>query len=338
MVEAKFDDAVRAFVAINTLGQKLKTEDIESAKVAARHSGFIREEVVPTMKKLHQRGLNRINVMHLFRACAFLAHPDGRRRTPLHALERKEVTKAWRQTEKGVEAAVALLQSEFGLADMSILWSGALLVPVIALCAKLGPRDLNVRELAGWMALAALTHRFSGASDTALEQDLKACRSDDPIRALLAPLKQVRESLRANANDFMGTLQDRSRLFATYIACRQRGAMDLFTASRLLMQSHVQRHHIIPRARFDATKRSDADALANIAFIGGDTNRAISDADSERYLATISAKILTSQCIPSDKKLWTVEAAPQFWEQRRVLLAEAFNEFVDTMLENRRIS
>ena len=101
---------------------------------------------------------------------------------------------------------------------------------------------------------------------------------------------------------------------------------------------HVQRHHIIPRARFDTDKRSEADALANIAFIAGETNRAISDTDSERYLATISGKILASQCIPPDKKLWTVEAAPQFWEQRRVLLAEAFNEFVDTMLENRRFS
>ena len=47
MSEHSFDDAVTAFKAINTLGVKLKKEDIESAQVAARHSGFIRDEVVP---------------------------------------------------------------------------------------------------------------------------------------------------------------------------------------------------------------------------------------------------------------------------------------------------
>lgn len=337
MMDTKFEHAVTAFERINTLGVRLKTEDLESARVAARHSGFIREEVVPSVRKLHQRGLHRLSVMHLFRVCAFLAHPDGRRRTPLHEMERKDVTKAWRQTEKGVDGAIALVQGELGLADMSILWSGALLVPVIALCAKLSPRELNVRELAGWIALAALTHRFSGAAETALEQDIKACRADDPIRALLANLKHGRESLLATAVDFGGTLKDRSGLLATYIACRHRGARDLLSGGQVVMQPSVERHHIIPRARFESHERATADALANIAFISGDTNRSIRDADSERYLAKIEKAILESQCIPLDRALWTVEAAQQFWEQRRSLLATAFNSYVKTMLDKRRI-
>jgi hypothetical protein len=47
MVGHAFDDAVHAFTRINTLGVRLKKEDIESAKVAARHSGFIADEVAP---------------------------------------------------------------------------------------------------------------------------------------------------------------------------------------------------------------------------------------------------------------------------------------------------
>ena len=30
--------------------------------------------------------------------------------------------------------------------------------------------------MVGWLALAALLHRYSGSSETALDQDLKACR------------------------------------------------------------------------------------------------------------------------------------------------------------------
>jgi hypothetical protein len=47
MVDHNFNDAVSAFTRINTLGVRLKQEDIESAKIAAKHSGFIADEVTP---------------------------------------------------------------------------------------------------------------------------------------------------------------------------------------------------------------------------------------------------------------------------------------------------
>src|SRR6185369_4817940 len=76
MVDHSFAAAVNAFTRINTLGVRLKREDIESAKIAARHSGFIADEVAPFLAKLRNQGFTRMNVMHLFRACAFVARPD----------------------------------------------------------------------------------------------------------------------------------------------------------------------------------------------------------------------------------------------------------------------
>ena len=89
MVDHRFDDAVEAFTRINTLGVRLKKKDIESAQVAARHTGFVADQVVPFLERVRQQGFKRLNVMHLFRACAFVAKPDGRKRTPLHELERE---------------------------------------------------------------------------------------------------------------------------------------------------------------------------------------------------------------------------------------------------------
>ena len=51
MVDHDFKAAVEAFTRINTLGVRLKTEDIESARVAARHSGFVADEVVPFLER-----------------------------------------------------------------------------------------------------------------------------------------------------------------------------------------------------------------------------------------------------------------------------------------------
>jgi hypothetical protein len=52
MINHSFSDAVTAFKRINTLGVKLKQQDIESAQVAARHSGFIADEVAPFLDGL----------------------------------------------------------------------------------------------------------------------------------------------------------------------------------------------------------------------------------------------------------------------------------------------
>lgn len=244
MVDHTFDDAVRAFTRINTLGVRLKKEDIESAKVAARHSGFIADEVAPFLQKLKHDGFTRLNVMHLFRACAFIATPDGRTRTPLHELDKRDVLAAWKQTERATEQAIGLIRSELGLVNMEVLWSGALVVPIIALCAVTPPRQRDARGLAAWIALAALLHRYSGSSDTALDQDLRACRASDPLGALLTNLRQHRTSLAAEPNDFAGGLADRSGLLALYVACMNRGILDFFTGGKVLLQANVDRHHI----------------------------------------------------------------------------------------------
>ncbi len=337
MVDHSFKDAVKAFERINTLGVRLKKEDIESAQVASRHTGFIADEVAPFLAALKQQGFNRLNIMHLFRACAFVAKPDGRNRTPLHELEKNEVLTAWKATQRATEMAIGLIRSELGLVNMNILWSGALLVPIIALCATLNPRKRDSKGLVAWLALAALLHRYSGSSETSLDQDLKACRENDPIGALLKNLRQERSDLVANPSDFSGALADRSGLLALYIACMHRGILDFYTGSKVLLQNDVDRHHVLPRGQFHESSRAIADNIANIAFIVGDVNKSIGQSGPEVYLPSIGQDVLKSQCVPIDKSLWTINRAGDFWTARRKLLAESFNEFLRESLPDRRL-
>jgi len=337
MIDYSFNDAVDAFTRINTLGVKLKTEDIESARVAARHSGFIADEVIPFMAELHREGFSRLNVMHLFRACAFIAVPDGRTRTPLHELSHSDVMNAWSRTKRATKDAIALIRNEFGLVNMDILWSGALLVPVIALCESTSPRDLDPKGIAGWLAMAALLHRYSKATETALDQDLRACRADDPIGKLLSNVRREFRFFGATPGDFKGALNDKGALFAAYIACRQVGLRDLFSGSQILLQASVDRHHILPRAQFPEGSRQKSDTVANIAFITGAVNRAIGAASPDVYLAQISREVLDSQCIPNDERLWRISRCEEFWEERRKLLTEAFNSGLKKMLPGRHI-
>jgi hypothetical protein len=220
---------------------------------------------------------------------------------------------------------------------MEILWSGALLVPIIVLCAITPPRQRDSRALVAWLALAALLHRYSGASETALDQDLRACRASDPLGALLANLRQARSSLTADPGDFSGALNDRSGLLALYIACKHRGVLDFFTGGKVLLQTSVDRHHILPRAQFPENLRPSADNVSNIAFIASDVNKSIGQSGPEVYLKGIPKKIRDSQCVPDDPHLWLIDQAEQFWEARRTLLADSFNEFLKDALPGRRL-
>ena len=118
-----------------------------------------------------------------------------------------------------------------------------------------------------------MLHRYSASSESALDQDLRACRQDNAVGALLANLRQVRPTLAAQPNDFAGALNDRSGLLACYIACMNKGILDFYTGGKVLLHNAIDRHHILPRAQFPEKQRAKSDVIANIAFISGDINK-----------------------------------------------------------------
>jgi hypothetical protein len=335
MIDHSFEGAVEAFTRINTQGIKLKNEDIESAHIAARHSGFIADEVTPFLGEMRSDGLDRLSVMHLFRVCAFVAMPDGRSRTPLHELDTKEVLVAWDKTKRAAKRVGKLLRSEFGIANMAVLWSGALLVPPMAVIAREpGADELVMKSLAAWIALAALLHRYSSGTETALDQDLRACRNADPIRGLLGNLKKEVTSITAEENDFKGGSADRGGLFAMYVACRQ-GKLKLALPG--MKSALPEKHYLLPRAQFSRDRREKADLVANLAFMSDATARVITARGAGVDFSRVPEITRQSLCIPDDQSLWFVDRCEEFWEARARLLAEAFNRFLQESLPNRRV-
>lgn len=330
-------DAVEVFTRINCQGVRLGTAEIERARVAAEHAGFLMDKADSFLEKCAQQGFKRLTVMHLFRACEFVAcegqwNSSRRKRTTLDQLERQDLNSAWDRTSHAARDAINLIRSEFGLINMDLLWSGALLVPVIAFCATRKHKAQDARAITAWLACAALWHRYGRSANTALEQDLKACSKEDPVGKLLVNLKPSLGRHEASASDFDHALADKSALLAMYIACHARGCQDLFTGARIVHQDNIERHHIFPRAKLRDGRNGNPDCLANIAFISSSANKGVGDKDPGQYLREIDERILESQCIPTSQKLWRIERAEEFWQARRELLARAFNDYLQTCL------
>ena len=154
---------------------------------------------------------------------------------------------------------------------------------------------------------------------------------------MLSNLRALRTTLTARPEDFSGALADRGGLLALYVACMNRGVLDFYTGGKVLLQNNVDRHHILPRAQFSEEMRPTADNIANMAFIAGEVNKSIGQAGPEVYLAKVKTSVPQSQCIPTDSALWRIDQADAFWQARRELLAESFNEYVRKGLPQRRI-
>jgi hypothetical protein len=102
--------------------------------------------------------------------------------------------------------------------------------------------------------------------------------------------------------------------------------------------SSLQLHHVFPkRLLYDYDyDKTEVNALANMTFLTQDTNLQISDRPPREYFPEIEQKhpgALASHWIPMDPELWRQENYLQFLEARQKLLAEAANEFLDSLLK-----
>jgi hypothetical protein len=94
----------------------------------------------------------------------------------------------------------------------------------------------------------------------------------------------------------------------------------------------LQFHHIFPKAQLKKSYISrEADDIANLAFIGGKTNRAISDKAPVTYLPPLIAQhgvhVFDAQAIPTDAGLLGVESYKAFLSERRNRIAARLNEY-----------
>ena len=124
-----------------------------------------------------------------------------------------------------------------------------------------------------------------------------------------------------------------------YFVLKQNGAEDWWSGLKLSERhtgsAHtIQFHHIFPKSLLkDKFDKKEINEIANLAFIGGKTNRQITNKEPINYLdkevvAKRGEDALTSQLIPLDKKMWEIDNYQNFLNYRRNAIADAINKFM----------
>jgi hypothetical protein len=190
-----------------------------------------------------------------------------------------------------------------------------------------------------WLLVASAKGRYSrGSSETVLDTDLSTLSKGGSAADLIELLRLQFGRLDFEPAD-IALRSTRSPIFPlVFLALRACGAQDWFTGLGISLTHqgklhYIQSHHIFPKARLrELYDRREINEIANMAFIGGGTNRAISSKPPAEYLADVVANrgtvALEQQAVPVDPDLHRVENYRRFLEHRRAALADAVNAFL----------
>jgi len=250
---------------------------------------------------------------------------------------------AWQESGQGMEFALNFLKSNTGIDSPALLSSPFILV-ILAYFGHQRDYQITPEEsdhLRFWALIANAKGRYSrGSTETLLDQDLTTLKQGGGVPELIDRLRLQVGRLDITPAELEGRNQ-RSALFKTmFLAFRVAGAKDWRSNLTIALdhsgtQHRLQFHHIFPKAVLRNTYTTrEADDIANLAFIGGTTNRAISDKAPADYFPPLIAKIgpapFAAQCIPTASTLLQVTTYKAFLVQRRAMVAERMNVFLGT--------
>lgn len=336
-----YEEVTEIFVRVNSLGAKLRSSDLALAQITAKWRNSL-ELFQKFQEESAHAGFDLDLGIHLK---AMVAFGTGQSRfATVGGLSLERLQSAWDESCRGMQFAINFLKNNAGFASPAVLSSPFILITIASFghthgYVLDGPASDLLRK---WVLLANAKGRYSrGSSETLLDQDLAAVRESGEVGDLLDRLGNQVGRLDIVPAELAGRNQ-RSALFKTmYLAFRAAGAKDwnsnlLIALDHTGAQDKLQFHHIFPKAFLRRIGRSarEADDIANLAFIGGKTNRKILDKPPAEYLKPLmsegSESSFAAQCIPTDAELLEATSYDRFLSVRRDLIAERLNLFLET--------
>lgn len=337
-----YEEVTEIFVRVNSLGAKLKGSDLALAQITARWRNSLRifEEFQSDCLRDHNFDLE---VGTILRGLVIQATGQSRFKT-VSSMSQKILQESWEMNVKAMTFALNFLRSNVKIESAALLTSPYLILVISYWGSrrKFKISDSEATKMARWVLLANAKARFArGSSESILDQDLANLRDDGGAEGLIEKLQIQVGKLEISPSELMGR-DARSGLFKTmFLAFKEDGAKDWNTNLEIAInhagkQDKLQFHHIFPKAYMKKQSKlldlPSTDDIANLAFIGGKTNREISDKAPADYLKKIlegpGIEQLRRQAIPTDLKLLKPEAFAEFLRIRRELIATRLNSFL----------
>lgn len=336
------DVVVEIFNQVNSGGTKLSKGDLALALICANWPEA-RNTMKAQLKEWTHEGYH-FDLDWLLRSVNTTLTGEAKFQF-LHDRSAEEIQDGLDRATKHIDTCLNLVGGRLGL-DHDQVFFGRYGIPVMVryLDSRKGSMDEKVRDkLLFWFVQAGMWGRFSGSTESLIDQDLAALEGPDGgLDRLLEQLRLWHGGLRAEPGHFTGWSLGARFYPVLYLLTRMGEARDWGTglplkASLLGKMSRLEVHHIFPKAQLYKSKykRPEVNALANFCFQTKETNLEISDRLPEEYFPVLEKRnpgCLASQWIPTDPALWKIGNFREFLEARKVLLASELNRRMEELL------
>jgi len=340
--DKNLDVVVDIFNRVNSGGTKLSKGDLALAKICAEWPEG-REAMKAKLATWTAAGF-RFNLDWLLRSVNTVLTGEAKF-SFLHNKSSEDVRDGLARATKAIDTCLNLISGRLGL-DHDQVFFGRYAVPVMVryLDGRNGNLDERERDkLLFWFAHAGMWGRFSGSTETFIDQDLAALGAEDGgLDKLLEQLRLWHGGLRVEPGHFTGWSLGARFYPVLYLLTRMGEARDWGTglplrANLLGKLNRLEVHHIFPKAQLYRMgyKRPEVNALGNFCFLTKDTNLDISDTLPEDYFPEVEARhpgALASQWIPTQPELWKADRFRDFLEERKALLAAETNRRMEDLL------
>lgn len=336
------DIIVDIFNRVNSGGTKLSKGDLALAKICSDWPQA-RDAMKAKLKEWDQAGYN-FNLDWLLRSVNTIVTGEAKFQF-LHDRSAEAIQDGLKRANMHIDGCINMISGRLGL-DHDQVFFGRFAIPVMVRFLDQRSGQMNELErdkLLFWFVQAGMWGRFSGSTETFIDQDLSALEGESGgLDRLLEQLRLWHGGLRVEPDHFTGWSLGARFYPVLYMISRMGEARDWGTglplkADLLGKSSQLEMHHIFPKAQLykRGFGRPEVNALGNFCFLTKNTNLVISDRLPEEYFPEVENAhpgALASQWIPDDPLLWRVENFRDFLEARKILLADEVNRRMEELL------
>ncbi len=334
---------VDIFNRVNSGGTKLSKGDLALAKICADWPEA-RDHMKAKLYEWEQAGYC-FNLDWLLRSINTVLTGEAKFLF-LHDKKSAEIKGGLERACYRIDQILNIIAARLGL-DHDRVFFSRFAVPVMVRYLDQRDEVLSNKEqdkLLFWFLQTGMWGRFSGSTETYIDQDLASIVGPEGgLDELLNQLRLWHGGLKVEPGHFTGWSRGARFYPVLYWLTRMGGARDWGTgialkANLLGKMNRLEVHHIFPKAqlRRHNYRKPEVNALANFCFQTKETNLNISDRLPETYFPEIEDKhpgALASQWIPMDPELWKMENYQAFLEARKQLLAEEANRRLSELLQ-----
>lgn len=338
-----YDEVTDIFVRINSGGTRLSNADLSLAQISSRWRGVSGEldEFQREAKKLGWE----LDETILLRVLAAFASNQATLSQFFKAgrneeLDESKLRSAWEQAKPAMRHAIHFIKQNCLIDRLGMLPTNYILVPL----SVFFDRNSHVtqqqeRDLQRWLYLALIWARYSGSSETNLDQDIKALGDEEPIQRMIRNIEdKIGPGRLVTERELEDELSNSPFMVMAYVLARRNGAADWFNGVRIGEDQDLEYHHIFPKALLPQRYRERSQSrtvnqVANLALLSQRANARISTTTPSAYLPQIEPDRLKAQYMPMEESLWALDRFEDFVRERRMQLARAINDLLASLMD-----